>query len=258
MGVKMKLINHLKELGFSQYEAKVYIALLQSSHSTGYELGKISGVPASKIYEVLSKLQDKEVVMALDTEPRKYIPLPPDDVLSRLKAHYLHSIHSLSEALEDIYQKEHQDQHYIWNINGYESVFQKLNDFLTRAVTSIYISIWAEELELIYPVIEELEKRGIRIYIVLFGESPHKIGQMFRHGREHEIRQERGGRRLSLVIDETAMLVSHFKDKGDTIGAYTNNKGMVLLTKDYIIHDIYTIKIYQKFGDEALKIFEKM
>ncbi len=258
LGVIMKLINHLKELGFTQYEAKAYIALLQASHSTGYELGKISGIPASKIYEVLGKLQEKQMVLALEGEPRRYIPLPPDEVLSRLKAHYLHSINILSEDLDEIYHQEEQEQHYIWNIHGYDEIMYKIKNVLNSAKKEIFLSVWAEELELIGKQIEKTVNRGIKTHIVLFGETSFTFGEIYRHGREHEIRQERGGRRISIVVDDKTMLVAQFKDNGPTTGAYTHNRGMVLLTKDYIVHDIYTIKIFRKYGDEALEIFKKV
>ena len=51
----------MQNIGFTQYESQVYLALLQQSHISGYELAKVSGVPASKIYQILNKLTDKEM-----------------------------------------------------------------------------------------------------------------------------------------------------------------------------------------------------
>ena len=56
------LLYHLQNLNFSLYESKAYVALLQRSKVTGYELAKNSGIPASKIYQVISKLIEKEVI----------------------------------------------------------------------------------------------------------------------------------------------------------------------------------------------------
>ena len=50
--------------------------------------------------------------------------------------------------------------------------------------------------------------------------------------------------------------MAHFLDDGGSNALWTSNKGLVLLAKDYIIHDIYTIRMAAKFGDEALEIFE--
>jgi len=38
-------IEKLIALGFSEYEAKAYVALLRENPVTGYQLSKLSGVP---------------------------------------------------------------------------------------------------------------------------------------------------------------------------------------------------------------------
>ncbi|MHB2152910.1 TrmB family transcriptional regulator [Calditrichota bacterium GD2] len=254
----MDLLKHLKLLGFTVYEAKAYIALLKQANSTGYEIARLSGIPASKIYEVLNKLQDREVIMALGSDPKRYIPFPPDEILKKLKADYLHSIEFLQEKLAEIYEKDGYDQHYIWNISGDENIFRKLRELISSAESEIYISIWAEELAALHESLEEKEREGVKIFLVLFGNSTYRLKRTFHHGREHEIRQERRARRLAVVVDSASMMIINFKDEGLTTAAYTLNRGMVLLTKDYIIHDIYTIKMQEKFGDEAFTIFEKL
>lgn len=50
------LIACLIDLGMSEREAKVYLALLKKRHGTAAELQKLSGVPQSKIYETIGSL----------------------------------------------------------------------------------------------------------------------------------------------------------------------------------------------------------
>ena len=254
----MDVLQHLKALGFTVYEAKAYVALLKEPHATGYEVAKRSGIPASKIYEVLNKLQEREVIQVLGSDPRRYVPFPPEEILKKLKADFLHSVTYLEEKLSEMYRRDGYEQHYIWNISGEENIFRKLEELISSAEKEIYISIWAEELERLHTTLEAREQAGVKIFMVLFGESPHSLQRTFRHGREHEIRQERKARRLAAVIDDRSMMIINFKDDGLTTAAYTLNQGMVLLTKDYIIHDIYTIKMQKKFGKEADSIFEKL
>ena len=59
-----------------------------------------------------------------------------------------------------------------------------------------------------------------------------------------------------MEVDEQQVILGHFLEDGTSNAAWTTNKGLVLLAKDYIIHDIYTIRIAEKFGDEANAIFE--
>ncbi len=41
----MNLQANLAAIGFTEYEAKVYLALLRDSPTTGYQLSKKAGVP---------------------------------------------------------------------------------------------------------------------------------------------------------------------------------------------------------------------
>ncbi len=67
-----KGIAVLEELGFSNYEAKAYLALLRDAPVTGYQLSKISGVPRSRIYETLEKLTRQGFVFSLPINFRVY------------------------------------------------------------------------------------------------------------------------------------------------------------------------------------------
>lgn len=50
----------LTRIGFTEYEAKVYLALLRENPATGYQLSKSSGVPRSMVYEALGRLHVRE------------------------------------------------------------------------------------------------------------------------------------------------------------------------------------------------------
>jgi sugar-specific transcriptional regulator TrmB len=250
------ILDNLQHLNFTQYESMAYLALLQQDKVTGYELAKNSRIPASKIYQVLDKLLEKELILALDTEPVKYTPIPPDEILSRFKSQYDRTIDILSSSLNDFYKKETSSDQYIWNISGRPEIMRRLIEFIAYSKKSIYLSVWDEEVAGIKESLYDANKRDVSMSIVHFGESILGIGQEYRHGREHQIRQQRGARRIALEVDEEKVILAHFLEDGSSNALWTNNKGLVLLAKDYIIHDIYTIRMAEKFGQAAIEIFE--
>ena len=250
------ILNSLQHLNFTQYESKAYLALLKQSKVTGYEVAKNSNIPASKIYAVLNKLTDKEVVLALDTDPVKYMPIPPDEIIARFKGDYLRTFEILSDGLNEIYQNEQSTDHYIWNVSGRQEIMRRLIEFIDQAKKSIYLSVWDDEVAGLKDSLYRANKRKVQMSIVHYGDSILGVGQEHRHGREHQIHQQRGARRIALEVDEEKVILAHFLDDGSSNALWTNNKGLVLLAKDYIIHDIYTIRMAAKFGEEAMEIFE--
>jgi len=85
MGREMKenLIIKLKELGFSDYEASVYVALLDLGEATADELSKTSGVPLPRVYTVLDELVRKGFVDVTMGRPKKYFLVDPNEALDR-------------------------------------------------------------------------------------------------------------------------------------------------------------------------------
>jgi len=245
----------MQNIGFTQYESQVYLALVQQSHLTGYELAKLSGVPASKIYQVLNKLTDKEMILAIDSDPKKYVPLPPEEILSRYKNDYLQTMDSLNEKLSHLYARDEASESYIWNLSGRNEIIRKLTEFISEAKEHLYLSVWDEEVEEISEALLQAEASGVALTIVHFGKKELGKGKEYRHGNEHQIRIERGGRRIALIVDDNKVVLGHFLKDSSSTAAWTSNKGLVLLAKDYIIHDIYSIRVIQKYGQEAEDIF---
>ena len=251
-----KTIALLQSLGFSQYESQVYTALLRQSNIAGYELAKQSGVPASKIYSILEKLVGKNLIQVLDTEPKKYIPQPPKEILSRLRNDYLDTIDQLDDKLDELYKQVDFADDHIWSLHDRNAIIRKVHDFINEAAQQIYLSVWDEEIDEIAGSLTSANQRGLKINVVHFGQKQLGIGIEYLHGREHKIRVQRGGRRIALIVDDRKVILGHFQEDGSSNAAWTTNKGLVLLAKDYIIHDIYTIRIAQKYGEDANDIFE--
>ena len=250
------ILQNLQNLNFTQYEAKAYVSLLKQGEVSGYELAKNSGIPASKIYQVLNRLIAKEVVMAVDSEPVKYTPIPPDEILGRYRNDYLKNLDSLTKSLDDVYTKNQYTDNYMWNLTGRKFILEKVCEFISQARNTIHLSVWDEEVKEIETALAGAAKKKIKIHVVHFGQKILGFGNEYRHGREHQIRQERGARRIALEVDEEKVILGHFLDNGLSTAVWTMNKGLVLLAKDYIIHDIYTIRIAEKFGDSVNQIFE--
>ncbi|HHJ53306.1 MAG TPA: TrmB family transcriptional regulator, partial [Caldithrix abyssi] len=155
-----KIISHLRTLGFTQYEAQVYVALLQQANVTGYELAKLSGVPASKIYSTLNKLIDREIILVIDGEPKKYVPIPPSEILKRFKENFLQTVDDLHPRLEQLYVQDVRAANYIWNLSGRSAIMRKVCDFVKEAKEQLYLSVWDEELDGLTGELQQAHKRG--------------------------------------------------------------------------------------------------
>lgn len=68
----MEHIKTLKKLGFTEYEARAYLALSRLGPSTVKDVVEDSKIPRNKAYEALTRLEEKNRIIQLPITPRKY------------------------------------------------------------------------------------------------------------------------------------------------------------------------------------------
>lgn len=76
-----ELLKDLKSVGISEYEAKVYLALLINGPMTGNEIHRASGVPHGKTYSALEKLEAKGFINVIAERPKVFKPVDPSIVV---------------------------------------------------------------------------------------------------------------------------------------------------------------------------------
>ena len=61
------VLDRLRILGMSLYEARIYIGLLRHGPQNGNEVSKSAGIPSSKVYSTLERLASKGIVHSVRT-----------------------------------------------------------------------------------------------------------------------------------------------------------------------------------------------
>ena len=77
-----KLINSLKKLGLSRYEAQAYIGLNKIITGQANEIAEISSIPRSRIYDILKGLEERGFVEVERGRPLKYKAIHPTTIIS--------------------------------------------------------------------------------------------------------------------------------------------------------------------------------
>lgn len=246
MVVNNDILHQLQEVGLTEYEAKAYAALLGSSPATAYETAKSAGIPTSKIYEVLAKLAERGMVSEQeDEDKRKYLPQPPDEFIESYRSRMGSTLKGLKLGLNEIGREAAPS--FIWNIRDYDYLMDKAARMISGAKETLLVSVWPEEMEFIYKSLESAHKAGVMVSVIHFGKIEHPVGLTLPHPIEDTLYSEKGGRGLAIVADSREVLMGNITNDLKAEGAISQNKGFVVITEDYIKHDIYIMKIIQRF-----------
>ena len=85
MNISDKTRKSLEKIGLTNYEIRTYSELLKENDLTASDLSQKSGVPYSKIYEILGTLEDKGWICSDDSRPTKYFAKSPNTGLEYTK-----------------------------------------------------------------------------------------------------------------------------------------------------------------------------
>ena len=113
----MDLTGNLQAIGFTEYEARVYLALLEQHPATGYQLSRDAGIPRSMVYEALGRLETRGAVLSsVDKRATHYRPVPPDTLLDRFAKEHSIRIDELRRGLNRAFEPRDEDR--LWTIEG--------------------------------------------------------------------------------------------------------------------------------------------
>lgn len=248
-------IKQVIALGFSEYEAKAYVHLLSVQPATAYELSQTSGIPSSKIYEVLGRLTEKGVAFVEgEGRKKKYVATPPEEFVQSRRQFFHRTFDSLEGGLKKITEKT-DDVSFIWNIKAHDFLLDKAERMIQGAQESILLSTWQEEFAHITPALAQAETEGIKIATVHFGAPQETTGRIFEHPIKDTLYEEKGGRGFVLVVDASVAIVATITEGDHVEGAWSLNQGFITLAEDYIKHDVYIMKIVHRFDDLLLSTF---
>ena len=137
-----KIINALAKFGLSTYESKAYITLCSMISGKAVDISEASGIPRSKIYDVLKELNKKGFVEIEKTKPLKYTVVTPKTVFEREREKIEAELAECEEELTELYNHEiSKTQAPVWLINTSEKIISKELEIIERSSRSISMRI---------------------------------------------------------------------------------------------------------------------
>ena len=250
------LIDKLVQIGFSEYEAKAYVALLRESPVTGYQLSKMSGVPRSMIYEVLAKLVARGAAMTLRKEGgTQYAPVPAAEFLDKLHREQEQLFASLQSDLDSLGSAS--DLDYVWNIEGYENILAKAEEMIGQARESIYLALKPDTFVALQPMLEEAVQRGVRAVIYTASALDLPGGQVVVTPMSEEAASRVEGLGLILVVDGEEVLISEWLTASQARASWASSPLLVFIAEHHLRTDPYLPQILACLGERAADIIRE-
>jgi len=248
MDNRLVLIEEMNQLGLTQYEAKAYLKLLEDWPVNGYNLSKNSGVPRSRIYEVLDGLIKKQFVFEKTTNNGTvYYPLEPDMLVKKLKKNYESIIEHIEIKTTELFAKN-KEQYESKIITGRRNICDFIGFLIERANKRIDISIWEEEYLDLEDYFKVALNRDIKVKGVYFGYK-NVFSDTITHRRLDTYLNEKDERYIIIIIDKKEAVTGIISRGEESQVTWTNDFGVIDIMEDYIVHDLM-INVYSSMLSE--------
>ncbi|MGD8192146.1 TrmB family transcriptional regulator [Brevibacillus ginsengisoli] len=234
----------LTKFGFTQSESKVYEILLSSEEPLdATQIVKYSGVPKAKIYEVLTRMIEKGILLDSVSDKKKfYSALPLNLVIDKLSAEFKDSI----EQLKTKTPKKTISDDRVWSLKADSSIRVQSRELLQEAKKSIRISVWKEDFTEYVPILEEKERNGVKVEALVVGDVKTSLSNLYILSPNEEHRSlERI--RLMIIDDEEILFAGVENDSWQAMK--TKSKPFVKFFTEFYYHDVALTKITKKYED---------
>lgn len=245
----MNTLEQLMLIGFTEYEARVYLALLGNYPTTGYQISKDAGVPRSMVYEALGRLKVRGAVLETpDERATLYRPLPPDVLLDNHQAAQQRLVGDLRGGMAMLYQRR--DDNLVWSIRGRDTVLSYARELICQAQREVYLVLDDPDVDVLRDTVCAASERQVGVSAVLTGEAVLGCGEIVRHPPLESQLHELSGT-LVLVVDSQETLVAA-KNEGDMTATVTRNRNLVLIARQFVWMELFAQRIFSRLGNDLL------
>ena len=247
MEISDKAKKSMESLGLINYEIRVYTSLLFASSNTASEISKKSGVPYSKIYDVLNSLYVRGWIYSDNQRPQNFFPKSPSNAVEAMMIEMENNLRSnknvIINELMPIYEKTGlKEKPDIWVVSGLYNIAIKVTEIIQSTKEELLIAIPKipeNVVKSIQPVLRELAEKGVKIIILASDETNNDTVKAMSRVAEVRLKNDMFGG--GVIGDSRHVLILLGEGKNDptttssydTIAIWAEHTGLASFAKDY-------------------------
>ncbi len=217
-------IDTLTKMGLSDLEARIYILLLQQSPLSGYGVAKILGRSVPNIYNTLSSMSLKGLVMSsIDKTTNIYVPTPIEECLKQYSRKAAAIVDKTREVFGKLDFSENQSAPAIFNMESTEQVLERAIMLIEKAQANISVNADRFPLLLLSAYLSEATKRGVDVLVNTYVDLEIP-GCDVVHWKRRKERKQWPVSLLTIAVDGREMVTAFFSFEERVINAiWVNN-----------------------------------
>ncbi len=239
-------LKSLKEMGLTEYEVQAYVVLVEGGQMAASDISSKSGVPFSRVYDVLGRLEEKGFIQIIRGRPTLYVAKAPTEIVRLVKLAWEEKIERASKSVVDELQPRYEREtpatsRDVWLLHGRPNILAKALEMLEGAREEILLSIPTldmsayagdEEVEDLTAIVESVLRHKVAKVYVLTSSVPEELKNMIPSSVVVRTRPAFGA---GLVIDRRDVLImlAGNESNGDFLGVFSSAPVFAAMASNY-------------------------
>lgn len=234
--MEQQVIEAMRQLGFTQSDARIYLGLLKGHPATGYELATRTGVPRSAIYASLAKLEVQGLVNSVQEKPARYQPLPPQRLFELLKGRFGSALDELKGAIEQLDLQAPEAR--TWTLHGHRAIVEQARTLIEASEQRVVASLWRREARLLAPALRKAAGAGALVVLFSFNPLPRVPGELFSYEIPEPDLERYWSHKLILISDHSRLLVGSTEESEESRAVVTEERALIDMALSNLVLDI--------------------
>ncbi|HLC24604.1 MAG TPA: helix-turn-helix domain-containing protein [Nitrosopumilaceae archaeon] len=244
MSLSDKARKALEKIGLTSYEIKTYSALLKTGQINASDLSQKSGVPYSKIYEVLGTLEEKGWIGSDESRPTQYFAKPPSTAIENTRqaqeVEFKNNESAILKELTPLYEQSGTSERPdIWVLSGVVNIASKILEMVDSCRNEVLIAIpkVAEDLaKEALPKLRLLHDRGVDITILVSEDANSETLKAL--SRVAKIKIKKGLFGGGVISDKRYVVILLGEDLGtsgstEAVAIWADHSGLAGFAREY-------------------------
>jgi len=234
----------LEKIGLTSYEIKTFTSLLKDGELTASDLSQKSGVPYSKIYEVLGTLEEKGWIGSDDSRPTKYFAKSPSTGLEttkqKMENEFTTNQNVILNELVPLYEKSGtSEKPDIWVLSGAINITSKILEMVESCRNEVMIAIpeaGQELVKLALPKLRLLHDKGVEITLLTSDKMDKDSITAIK--RVANVKIKKGLFGGGIISDKRYVVILLGPDRGDMksneiVAIWADHAGLAVFAREY-------------------------
>ena len=218
----------LRLFGLNKYEALAYITIVKHAVSSAREISKFSGVPYSRIYDVLDSLEKKGWVFVESGKPLRYKANNLKSILDKIEKQTMKELSETKKIVVDElepYFAKAVKKVGVWVIRDREKILDKVEEMIKTAKKTLYLMVpytpedFLSDAKRLRELVLEKNKK-IEVKIIMGEKDPEMQKKL-----KIKVCKEKTG--WTIIKDEEEVFYASPFIEGEEIGLWTDEKELV-------------------------------